>query len=894
MNDKDVVKILVKADSAIILCYDLEKEIIVNAYHNEENLCPKGHLTLKEFSSLLHDNMNLVIDEVRFQKTIHKILLENDTFSFPDVYKDIYNQPIKVYFKGGKIDDKNVIVSIYKEKVTDDNNYDELTKCVSFDYFKTRIEKLIVDKTPFISGIIDIDNFKEFNVKYNHILGDIALIEGASIIKELCGTNGLVCRHGGDEFLFYYKIDNDYNNVHNFISDFKDKIENSINEILNVKDKITVTMGISRYPLDGDNFNLLLLKDKSALIRGKKKARNCFIIYLEEKCGYVDEKTIFDKAIENNNVGSANISVLTGVLEFLNGATKLKKRIEDSISLIGLYYYLDRIVVTVLDPLNNSIHDTVAWFNPYSPKKDFKPSKDNIKVWKEIYEESNLIVVNSIEEGEELVIADILKESNISACVAIELKQDGKLFGQIRFEMTSVSRKWRSADISSFVLIAKMMSIKFNKEYVVNRHYKEMYYDRTTDVFNLQKWLYEGEEYISEHRHTVYSIMDIEIHGFNNILNVYGAKMASNVLIVIANYLKTLEENKKSIIFGRTYDNRFSLLCPDNNIDEMNEIFAELKKYVKENIRLDKGDVLLQASIFINDDDIPLSEALDRTAIARRYGKKFDTPVIFDDAMFKKEAIRLELESHIEKALNDNEFVLFLQPKIETKTKKLAGAEALTRWNYNFERLIYPNDFIPILENNGYITKLDYIVFENMCKFQRNLIAKGLKTVPISVNVSRSVTDFDLYIENIEKIRNKHDVPADLIEIEITEGMYTDNNEVIKDFINKLHNFGYKVSMDDFGSGYSNITALAQLNFDTIKFDKSFLTSIDNDREILIIYVMTKLVKQLNMKVLFEGVETEDYEKYLTEIGIDYIQGYYYDKPLPLELFYEKYVKNNN
>ncbi len=890
MTDNDVLKVLVKADSSIILCYNLTKKMITHAYYNEQNLCAKGDITIKEFSEFMN-KINLIIDEARLKKIMKDILLEKDTFSFPDVYKDNYNHPIKVYFKGGRIDEENIIVNIYKEKFVDGNDYDELTKCVSFNSFKTSIEKMIEEKTSFISGILDIDNFKVFNEKYNHILGDVALIECASVLREICGTNGLVCRQGGDEFLFYYKMDSDYDKVHEFVSDLKDKVENSINDILNVKDKLTLTIGLSRFPLDGDNFKLLLIKNKSALIRGKKKARNCFIIYLEEKCGYVDEKTIFDKKIENSDVGSANISVLTGVLEFLNGESTLKKRVEDSISLIGTYFYLDRIVVTVVDPKKKEISDIISWNNPSSPKKEYKYSSKNIELWKEIYEESNLLVVNSEEEGRKLVVADVLKASNIISCVAIELKQEGKLFGQIRFEMTTVSRNWISSDISSFALIAKMMSIKFNKEYIMNLHYKEMYYDRTTDVFNLQKFLAEGETFIADNNHPIYSILDFEIYDFTNILNAYGTAFAAKVLITIATYLKTLEATRENVIFGRTYDNRFSLIYPSNDIDDMNATFDELKAYVSKNIKLEKGNVILQASIYINDEGISLNEALDRTVIARRFGTNFTKPVVFNMSMYEKEIVRLELESHIEKALNDNEFVLYLQPKIFTSTKKIAGAEALTRWNYNFEKIIYPNDFIPLLEKNGYITRLDYNVFENVCKLQRNLIAKGLPVVPISVNVSRSINDFDLYLENLERIRQKHNVPADLIEIEITEGMYTNNDEVMIDFINKLHQKGYKVSMDDFGSGNSNLTALSKLNFDTIKFDKSFLTSTDNEKEVLIIYVMTKLVKNLNMKVLFEGVETEEYDKYLTEIGIDYIQGYYYDKPLPIDEFLDKYIK---
>ncbi len=891
MRRDDVVKVLVKADNSIIINYDISQKTITEAYYGDENLCPKGFLSLKEFIKILEEKNGIVIDEKKVSKTISEAILKNDTFNFPDVYRDTNNMPVKLFFKGGKVDDNNIVITVYKEKDNTKFETDPLTKCYPYETFKKHVEELIENHESFILGMLDIDNFKEFNSKYNRILGDIVLIETASTAKEFCGNRGILCRNGGDEFLFYIKMDNDYDLVHKCLTEMKLKIEKAINEIINVPEKITITIGISRAPHDGDRFNLLLAKTESALIRGKKKARDCFIIYLVEKCGFVDENTTFEKRIDNSDLNSANISVLTGILEILNLTFDLRKRIEDSISLIGTFFYLDRIIVTLLDHENVEINDVIPWYNPRSEKKPYKFSKNNIRVWKSIYEKSNLLVVNNTLETEYYALKEILNDSNISACVAIELKYNNRLFGQIRFEMTTVGRNWQSSVVSSFVLIAKILSIKLNKEYDELIHYKEMFYDRTTDIFNLRKWLDSGENYIKNNNYPVYSVLDIEIRDFNNILNAFGAKMASNVLITIANYLKTLEANHKEIIFGRTYDNRFSLLFPHKNINDMEIIFSELKDYVNTNIRLEKGNVILQAGIFINEENLALSEALDRTAIARRFGSDFNKPVVFDMTMYEKEMVRLELESHIENALNNNEFILYLQPKIYPKDKKLAGAEALTRWNYNFEKLVYPNTFIPLLEKNGFITKLDYIVFENVCKLQRNLLAKGLKTVPISVNVSRSVNDFDSYLENIERIRSKYKVPQELFEIEITEGMYTDNNEVIKNFISKLHKKGYKVSMDDFGSGNSNLTALSQLSFDTIKFDKSFFTSPDNEKEVLIIYVMSKLVKSLNMKVLCEGIETEEYDKYLTEIGIDYIQGYYYDKPLPVDIFLEKYIK---
>ena len=139
-------------------------------------------------------------------------------------------------------------------------------------------------------------------------------------------------------------------------------------------------------------------------------------------------------------------------------------------------------------------------------------------------------------------------------------------------------------------------------------------------------------------------------------------------------------------------------------------------------------------------------------------------------------------------------------------------------------------------------------------------------------------------------IRKNYNVNPCYIEIEITEGMYSKDNVAIENFIDKLHSVGYKVSMDDFGSGNSNISTLSQLTFDTIKFDKAFFNDIDNLKEKMIIDTMTKLVKGMNMKVVCEGVETLEYVKYLKEIGADYIQGYYYDKPLAMLDFEKKYL----
>ena len=202
-----------------------------------------------------------------------------------------------------------------------------------------------------------------------------------------------------------------------------------------------------------------------------------------------------------------------------------------------------------------------------------------------------------------------------------------------------------------------------------------------------------------------------------------------------------------------------------------------------------------------------------------------------------------------------------------------------------------PNEFIPLFEQNGFITELDFQVFENVCIFLRNCLDMGLEPIKISVNVSRYQRDFDKYISRINSIREKYSIESSYIEIEITEGMYIDNIDQISLFIKKLHNYGYRISMDDFGSGYSNLSSLATLDFDLIKLDKNFCADKANEKENIILAFVMALAKRLKMDVLCEGVETQEFAEYLKTIGCTMVQGFLFERPIPSDLFKEKYLK---
>jgi len=436
------------------------------------------------------------------------------------------------------------------------------------------------------------------------------------------------------------------------------------------------------------------------------------------------------------------------------------------------------------------------------------------------------------------------------------------------------------------MLISKIFTIKLNKEYNDNKHLKELYFDEITDIYNYTKWRKEAIDFISKNPNVDYSVLSFNIVGFRNLNEVLGTKTCDEILVLIANKLKTID--CEGVIYARETDDKFLVFFPCHDKEYIEKLLESVYEYVKNNNHT-KKPIVLNAGVYLANASEGLTNSIDKANIARKSNKKNQYLSYYSLELAEIEKEKLLMELHMHEAKEKGEFLLYLQPKFDTKRNVLVGAEALTRWNYNFEKILTPNLFIPLFEENGFITELDYQVFENVCKFQRMILSEKKKPVVISVNVSRYQSDFDEYIERIESIRKKYRISSSLIEIEITEGMYTDNVVTISKFIDDLHKLGYHISMDDFGSGYSNLASLASLNFDIIKLDKGFCSDVSNKKETAILSFIMQLAKKLKMKVLCEGVETQEYSDYLKSIGCTLIQGYLFDKPMISTDFKTKY-----
>lgn len=280
-------------------------------------------------------------------------------------------------------------------------------------------------------------------------------------------------------------------------------------------------------------------------------------------------------------------------------------------------------------------------------------------------------------------------------------------------------------------------------------------------------------------------------------------------------------------------------------------------------------------------------------ALAQAKKENLQDICIYDEKLHEAEQLRHYVESHMHTALEHGEFHLYLQPKMDLNEGCLHGAEALVRWQPKDRDMIYPDQFIPLFEENGFCVQLDLYMVEQACKQLRTWINQGLSPIPISVNQTKLLFYREDYADRLLAITRKYQVPPRYITLEILEGLALDNVEKLNNVIEQLNAVGFRVSMDDFGSGYSSLNTLGKIKIDELKLDRLFLYDVAKDKQgsqRKVLASIVALAKELNIRTVAEGVETQESEQMMIELACDYGQGYYYSKPIPADRFLDEFL----
>lgn len=409
--------------------------------------------------------------------------------------------------------------------------------------------------------------------------------------------------------------------------------------------------------------------------------------------------------------------------------------------------------------------------------------------------------------------------------------------------------------------------------------------DQLTGLLRRTAFFKRTQEFIA-HSHGCYCLMAVDIEHFKLFNEWYGQEEGDKLLTSVGRYLHEIQQQYGGIA-GYMGGDDFVILVRDEE-----EAIEQVEKGIVEYVRQcqDTAGFLPAFGIYtIEDKMVSASTMYDRAciALASVKGSFANRTCRYDSHMMRKLEENHKLLSEIQKGLEQREFTFYAQPKCNLCTGKIVGLEALVRWDHPVRGIVSPGEFIPILENNGLITKLDLYLWEEVCRKLRSWIDSGLRVVPVSVNVSR----MDIYAVDVasvfRKLIEKYSLEPRLLEVEITESAYVEEYKVITGVVESLRESGFTVLMDDFGSGYSSLNMLRDVNVDVLKIDMKFLEMDDDTigKGVEILEAITRLGNIMGMRMIAEGIETKEQVDFLMNMGCSYGQGYYFFRPMPIERY---------
>lgn len=471
------------------------------------------------------------------------------------------------------------------------------------------------------------------------------------------------------------------------------------------------------------------------------------------------------------------------------------------------------------------------------------------------------------------------KESDDPSCVPITRYGDSSL--KIIFHRLEDSKKYF---LGSFFTISDITEEQKKLEL---EHYRATR-QPLTKIYNRDYFFEKAKKMLQKHPDTPYYMMCSDIGKFKLVNDLFGEKIGDELLVGIAKTLLSLA--KEGSVYGHMGSDRFALLIPKERFTE--ELFLSYGQRVA----TIKDDITYPLFIYfgvykITNINMPVSTMYDRAYMALSTIKgSYQNLIAYYDDIIRRDVLKEQtIISEIDRALNNGEIHMYLQPQV-TMDGSVIGAEALARWIHPEKGLLHPGEFIPILEKTGLIYKLDLKIWEIACQQLQTWKKQGID-FHISVNISPK----DFYFMDIYKVFTelveKYEISPSKLNLEITETAVMSDPSELERLIKKLQNYGFKIEMDDFGSGYSSLNMLKNLCVNVIKIDMGFLSQSEHkERSRVILKNIIALSKELQMDVITEGVETEEQLQFLDNIGCSLFQGFYFSKPMDINSFEKRYL----
>lgn len=802
-------------------------------------------------------------------------------------------------------------INIHKSKtdylaLVEQAEQDQLTKLLNYSAFSEKVSSRITNMNePVILAllVLDIDNFDSLNQTFGFAFADAVLIDVAGRLKKLCPDNALIGRYAADEFVIL--LDNIPSME--YVTDLTQKIMNIFAGFVtttSINHDISCCIGISVYPVDSNTYDALFEKAEIALYNAKSSGNGRYRIY-DSAMSSIPESERNRKSQKKDRLNSTffdsrsetDSTIIANAIDILFDSRDLYSSINMMLSVIGVYYNLDRIFIREYTEDGETSTITHEWNanNRYSyAARGLSRSHMRTLLFRG-YEQTDSDIYkcdNIAESPDQPRLLNDVFLADVQSLVQCGIRFHHHYTGCINYCTTEKTHSWNALELDSLALLSKLIS-----SYLLHLHSQERInyvsqIDALTNTYNLNAFLGHTDEILSENTDKSYAVIYTDINQFKLINDNYGYRSGDRILIALASILQ--KAGDEDSVVARITGDKFVALYSYDTTEELTNI-AKTIVYESKRIRRNEDDyykLVLMIGIYpiVSGDSAII--AVDRANIARKNVEDYHlcNYKFYDESMHNVLIEQKDIEDSMEDALHNHEFEVYYQPKFDIHTKEVMGSEALVRWSRH-SGMIPPVRFIPLFEENGFIVPLDYYVLDSVCASLRKRMDAGQKVLPVSINFSRVHLSTDVLPVVIKATLERYNIPANLIEIEITESALVAIEDYQLNILHSLRNLGCVLAMDDFGSGMSSLNALRNLPFDVLKIDRDFLYSNStSERERIVLSNVVRMAFDLNMKVICEGVETEEQEAFLKQIGCRFAQGFLYARPLAEEQFTKEYL----
>lgn len=621
-----------------------------------------------------------------------------------------------------------------------------------------------------------------------------------------------------------------------------------------------------------------LLKDKIIQWRGKTARMEIAFDITERELQKQELKNMLDVQ-----------TLITNCVRMLYAVDDLDQTINAVLTQIGEFLVSDRAYVfEIKDELMNNTHEWTAPGILPQLEKLQQLDLSLISDWLPFFEKNDCIIIDDVEQLQKTNPAAYatLHAQEITSLIAAPIFLDNKLAGYIGIDNYD-SEKIKN---SSYLLLSMSIFLSYA---IRHRNHVDMlhrlsYHDLLTNALNRNAFM----DVLSQFRPGQYAsagIIYIDINGMKEINDFYGHHQGDKILITTV--AKVFNLFKPDELF-RIGGDEFVIITYDLTETDFYEKFNLLRNIFCEKTNLpfsiatgscwvkspsDLNSLLQQADSAMYTDKKKFYYGKEKTS---RYRHNLD------------DILNLANYSALQEALTAGQFCIYFQPKISLDTEEFIGSEALIRYINQAGEIIAPNNFIPILEEARLIKMLDLYVFEEVCKQINIWKERKLRVKPVSINLSRSTLSYHFLADQLLALITKHNIDISLLELEVTETAEVDNQLVFSQALEKLKEYGFSISIDDFGVRNASLSLFTTINFDILKLDRSLVKTLaQNQKARILIRSLAVICSDLGIKLIAEGVETLEQLDILKELRCNEVQGYLFSKPLPLNDFENKYLQ---